>query len=139
MELTLQPASKAMRKAAEDFFRLLYVEHNYAAAMRTHAAPKFIEHNSETPNDVEDQLKWFAERSAAHPEQFSSESEWASRVVHKFIVANYMIIHYHLRVSAHDRGRMFADFWCFKGDKIVEHWDVIQPVPEKTLSGNPMW
>jgi predicted SnoaL-like aldol condensation-catalyzing enzyme len=139
MELTLKPASEAMRNAAEDFFRLLYVEHQFAKAMRAHVAPKFIEHNAETPNDPEDQIQWFIERGAARPDQFAPESEWKSRIVHKLIVANYLIVHYHNTVSASDRGRMFADFWKFDGDKIVEHWDVIQPVPEKTFSGNTMW
>lgn len=139
MEMTIQPASEGMRKAAEDFFRMLYHEHNFAGAMRKHVSPKLIEHNSETPNAPEDQIQWFIERGAAHPDEFAPESEWKSRIIHKFIVANYLIVHYHNAVSATDRGRMFADFWKFDGDKIVEHWDVIQPVPERTLSGNTMW
>jgi len=44
-----------------------------------------------------------------------------------------------MSIGSTDRGRMFADFWRFEGDKIAEHWDVVQPVPEKTESGNPMW
>lgn len=139
MEMTLQPASESMRKAAEEFYRLLYKEHEFAKAMRSHAARKFIEHNSETPNDPEDQIQWFIDRSAAQPEHFAPESEWSSRLVHKFIAGNYLIVHYYLKVGANDRGRMFADFWRFEGDKIAEHWDVIQPVPEKTFNGNTMW
>lgn len=139
MELTLQPASEEMRKAAEDFFRLLYVDHDFVGAMRSHAAPNFTEHNAELPNSPEEQIKWFSDRSAADPEHFAPESEWKTRFVHKFIVANYLVVHYFMSVSPIDRGRMFADFWRFDGNKIVEHWDVLQPVPEKTLSGNTMW
>jgi predicted SnoaL-like aldol condensation-catalyzing enzyme len=139
MELTLQPASEEMRKAAESFFRLLYVDHDFVGAMRSHASPNFTEHNSELPNSPEEQIKWFSDRSAADPEHFAPESEWKTRFVHKLIVANYLIVHYFMSVSPNDRGRMFADFWRFDGNKIVEHWDVLQPVPEKTKSGNTMW
>jgi predicted SnoaL-like aldol condensation-catalyzing enzyme len=33
----------------------------------------------------------------------------------------------------------FADLFRVEGGKIVEHWDVIQDVPEKTVSGLPMF
>ncbi|MBL8552556.1 MAG: hypothetical protein JNJ73_21390 [Hyphomonadaceae bacterium] len=132
-------AGDAMRVAAEDFFRLLYVEHNFPKAIRDHTGPGFVEHNSELPNDPEDQVKWFAERTAAAPDAYAPESEWQTRFVHKFIVGDYLVVHYFMSVGPEDRGRMFADFWRFQGGKIVEHWDVLQPVPETTRSGNPMW
>jgi predicted SnoaL-like aldol condensation-catalyzing enzyme len=38
-----------------------------------------------------------------------------------------------------DRGVAAAEFFRLKDKKIVEHWDVMQPVPEKSASGNPMF
>jgi predicted SnoaL-like aldol condensation-catalyzing enzyme len=38
-----------------------------------------------------------------------------------------------------DRGVAVVDLFRVKDGKIVEHWDVIQPVPEKTASGNTMF
>jgi len=138
-EMAIEPASEAMQAAAEAFFKLLYVDHDFAGAMRGHTAPSFVEHNPELPNSPEDQARWFEERAAANPEFFASEKDWQTRFVHRFIVGNYLIVHYYMSVGPTDRGRMFADFWLWEGDKIVEHWDVVQPVPEKTESGNPMW
>ena len=128
-----------MIAAASDFFDLLYVRHDFVSAVRAHLGPGFVEHNSDLPNSPEEQIAWFAERSAASPDKFAPESEWTTRFVHQMIVENYLIVHYFMQVSASDRGRMFADFWRFEGDKIVEHWDVVQPVPEQTMSGNMMW
>lgn len=133
------PASEAMRAAAEDFYRLLYTEHRLGDALGTHAAPTFVEHNPDLPNDPADQVRWFEERTASNPDFYADESAWTTRYVHKFIVGNYLIVHYFMSIGPTDRGRMFADFWRFEGDKIAEHWDVVQPVPEKTESGNPMW
>ena len=138
-DFTIEPTSETMRKAALDFFDLLYVQHDFSGAMRGHVAADFTEHNSELPNSPEEQIAWFEERHAANPEFFASEADWNARFVHRFIVANYLIVHYFMSVGPSDNGRMFADFWRFDGDKIVEHWDVVQPVPEETKSGNPMW
>jgi predicted SnoaL-like aldol condensation-catalyzing enzyme len=37
-----------------------------------------------------------------------------------------------------DRGRAFADFFRLEDGKIVEHWDVIQEVPEVSANTNGM-
>jgi predicted SnoaL-like aldol condensation-catalyzing enzyme len=128
-----------MRAAAEEFFRKLYIEHDFVGAMRGRTRPGFVEHNSHLPNDPEDQIRWFEERAKANPDKIADEADWNTRFVHKFIVPGYLIVHYFMSIGPTDRGRMFADFWNFDGDKLVEHWDVVQEVPEKTESGNPMW
>jgi predicted SnoaL-like aldol condensation-catalyzing enzyme len=47
-------------------------------------------------------------------------------------------------VVAHSHYKTFkmagVDIWRFNEDgKIIEHWDVLQPVPESTASGNDMF
>lgn len=45
--------------------------------------------------------------------------------------------HFHLRPG--DRGLAAADFWRLADGKIVEHWDVIQEVPEEARNSNTMF
>lgn len=129
----------AMQANAEEFFRLLYIEHDFIGAMRAHTAPGFVEHNPDLPNDPEDQIDWFEERAKAKADTIAPEAEWTVKLLHKFIVPDYLIVHYFMSMGSQDRGRMFADFWRWESDRIVEHWDVVQPVPEVTHSGNTMW
>ena len=43
-------------------------------------------------------------------------------------------------MNADDRGSAIVDIFRFDvNGKIVEHWDVIQPIPEKTASGNGLF
>jgi predicted SnoaL-like aldol condensation-catalyzing enzyme len=38
-----------------------------------------------------------------------------------------------------DLGMAVADFWRIADGKIVEHWDVVQEVPEKSSNDNTMF
>jgi predicted SnoaL-like aldol condensation-catalyzing enzyme len=44
-----------------------------------------------------------------------------------------------LKTSPDDRGTAAADFFRFENGKIVEHWNVLQPVPETANNDNSMF
>jgi predicted SnoaL-like aldol condensation-catalyzing enzyme len=50
-----------------------------------------------------------------------------------------VMVHSHFTVSATDRGLAVADMFRIKNGKIVEHWDVIQAVPETSANDNTMF
>jgi predicted SnoaL-like aldol condensation-catalyzing enzyme len=41
--------------------------------------------------------------------------------------------------EANDPGLAIVELFRLKNGKIIEHWDVVQPVPQKTASGNSMF
>jgi predicted SnoaL-like aldol condensation-catalyzing enzyme len=50
-----------------------------------------------------------------------------------------VVTHGNLHLKPGDRGMAVADFWRLSEGKIVEHWDVVQEVPEKSANGNTMF
>jgi predicted SnoaL-like aldol condensation-catalyzing enzyme len=38
-----------------------------------------------------------------------------------------------------ERGSAIVDVFKLEDGKIVEHWDVVQPIPEKAANGNGMF
>jgi predicted SnoaL-like aldol condensation-catalyzing enzyme len=48
-------------------------------------------------------------------------------------------IHSHYVDTPGERGRAIADMFRVRGGKIVEHWDVVQDVPETSANDNTMF
>jgi len=44
-----------------------------------------------------------------------------------------------LKTTPEDRGTAAADFFRLEDGKIVEHWDVLQLVPESAANDHPMF
>jgi predicted SnoaL-like aldol condensation-catalyzing enzyme len=50
-----------------------------------------------------------------------------------------VVTHSRFTLGPADRGRAVADIWRIEGGKIVEHWDVIQEIPEQAANANTMF
>jgi predicted SnoaL-like aldol condensation-catalyzing enzyme len=50
-----------------------------------------------------------------------------------------VVTHSHLKNSPDDRGTAVVDLFRVENGKIVEHWDVLQPIPEGAANDNTMF
>ena len=48
-------------------------------------------------------------------------------------------LHVHSKINKDDLGKAVVDIFRVKDGKIVEHWDVIQNVPEQAENNNTMF
>ncbi|MGE8134739.1 nuclear transport factor 2 family protein [Novosphingobium subterraneum] len=125
------PAAADNRRIVEDFARMFYVERDVRQAFETYVAPDYIQHNPGVPDGREAAI-------ALLQPMFSDRNR--SFEVRKILVdGDFAAIHIFARPDPAARGAAVADFYRLKDGKIVEHWDVIQPIPEKSANAHPMF
>jgi predicted SnoaL-like aldol condensation-catalyzing enzyme len=77
-------------------------------------------------------VQFIAEMQKKHPK--------LKVVISKVLADDDLVaLHVHLTREANDPGLAIAELFRLKNGKIIEHWDVVQPVPQKTASGNSMF
>ena len=102
-------------------------------AFRTYAGSPYRQHNP-LIEDGEDGLRKFvawmrANRPNAHGE-----------IKRVFADGDYVILHSQWHgLSDSPRGEAVVDIYRSENGKVVEHWDVIQPIPETAANNNTMF
>ncbi|GGT12660.1 nuclear transport factor 2 family protein [Nonomuraea spiralis] len=89
--------------------------------LRTLLAKDFVEHSPGNPSGREAFIAYIAESPVAR-----------ARLDLKRVVADdeHVVMHYRMTTDDDPRGIAVADIWRVVDGEIVEHWDVVQPVPE---------
>ncbi len=62
-----------------------------------------------------------------------------SEIKRIFADGDYVIVHVHAVREPSTRGNAIVDIFKLENGKVVEHWDVIQPIPEKAANDNGMF
>ena len=122
--------AEANKKLVVDFFRMVFVDKKVREGFEKYVVEGYIQHNPMVPTGREAAVKLLSER--IRPEGIAD----IKRVIAE---GDLVVLHVHSRSNAQDRGRAIVDIFRVKDGKIVEHWDVIQPVPEKAANDNTMF
>ena len=89
------------------------------------ATPDYIQHNPEIPDGVAGHHAFFVD--VEH--KYGAVGNWANVTDMLLVDGDMFASFHHVFRSPDDTGRLFVDIWRVKDGRIVEHWDVIQPVP----------
>jgi len=92
----------------------------------------FIEHAPNIEDGREALLRLFANRYKKYPELSMSIKRSASE-------GDLVWLHLHVKHTPDSLGGAGIHIFRMKEGKIVEHWGVTQPVPEKSLNDNAMF
>jgi predicted SnoaL-like aldol condensation-catalyzing enzyme len=62
-----------------------------------------------------------------------------SEIKQVFVDGDYVILHVHAVREPGTRGSAIVDIFKLESGKVVEHWDVVQPIPEQAANANGMF
>ena len=93
---------------------------------------KYTQHNPNAADGPEG-LKGFI---GFLKEKFPNNKSEIKRI---FADGDYVIVHVHAVREPGTRGNAIIDIFRLENGKVVEHWDVVQPIPEKAANDNGMF
>ena len=123
--------SAANKKNAIDFYRMAYLG-KPSQAVAQYVGDAYIQHNPLVGNGKQAFIDYFDDMARTYPDK---TIHFVRAVAEDDLVA----LHTH-QVWPDNDEYVTMDFFRFdeKG-KIVEHWDAIQEIPNKTKNGNRMY
>jgi predicted SnoaL-like aldol condensation-catalyzing enzyme len=122
--------SLSVREVAERFIELFHVQDNPEAAFTAWVHPDYIQHNPNAPTGRDATLAMMRETMKSCPELTHD----VKRVIYGD--GDLVAVHHHFRRRPQDRGHAVVDILRISGGYVVEHWDVIQDMPDPATMKN---
>ena len=119
------------KKIVIDFYEKGLNQKDFDAASK-YFGPRYIQHNPLAPDGIEG----FKRLVTLLKEKFPNSHSEIKRVVAE---GDLVVLHVHSVREPGQRGRAIVDMFRLENGKIVEHWDVIQDIPEKPANDNTMF
>jgi predicted SnoaL-like aldol condensation-catalyzing enzyme len=115
------------------YYERAFNDHEPEDAVERYVGSEYIQHNPQAPDGPEAFIAFVRSYVGQFPQL---------RIDIKRAIAEGDLVMTHglLMTSPEDRGTAAADiFRLDENGKIVEHWDVLQPVPETSANDNTMF
>jgi predicted SnoaL-like aldol condensation-catalyzing enzyme len=114
------------------FYDLAFNQKQPEAAVARYVGPDYIQHNPLAASGKQAFINFVRGFAAQFPD---------AHVDIKRVIAegDMVVTHSLFTVSPDDRGSAVVDIFRLENGKVVEHWDVIQPIPENPANDNTMF
>ena len=112
------------------FYKKALFEGRVEEAFRLYAVPTYRQHNPLIEDGMEGVKKFVTWIMSNHPDA-------RGEIKRVFADGDHVILHSHWHgLSDNPRGEAVVDIFRLEGGKVLEHWDVIQPIPETSANAN---
>jgi predicted SnoaL-like aldol condensation-catalyzing enzyme len=137
LAITAMPAHSAdcqltPKQVVTKFMTQFYVDKKVREAFETWVDAGYIQHNPMAETGREAAIKFLEPFFAKNPNITYS----IKRVIAD---GNLVAVHSHGKFTPEDRGIAVVDILRVQGCKVMEHWDVVQPIPQKSANTNGMF
>lgn len=115
-----------------DFYEGVFQKHQVQAFADRYIGGKYIQHNPHVPDGKAPFTQYFT--------QYFKENPQAQNIIKRAVAEDDLVfLHVHSKQHDLDRGTAIVDIFRVEDGKIVEHWDVQQPIPEHAANPNTMF
>jgi predicted SnoaL-like aldol condensation-catalyzing enzyme len=124
-------AAMSPKDVVNAFDQMAFVDHKPVEAIKLYFSPDVIEHDPTTPNGRDAIIAYMQRRN------------WTSnkmRDIIDHVIAEGDLVVVHHRVVQDGQPDLAAiDIFKVEHGQVVEHWDVLQPVPKTSANNNTMF
>ena len=124
-------AERRNRDVVLDFYENGVNRRDYAAAFK-HLGDRYIQHNPDAADGPEGFRELFDFLATRYP-------KFRVEIQRVFIEGDMVAVHVRSYDGPTKNGEAGVDIFRLENGKIVEHWDVIQPIPDRLPHANTMF
>jgi predicted SnoaL-like aldol condensation-catalyzing enzyme len=124
--------SEENKRIAIAFYEKLINEFDPQSAFALYGGESYTQHTPVIEDGRAGLTKFISWLRSTYPESHME-------IKKAFSDGDIVILHCHWVRSPGERGNAVVDFFRIENSKVVEHWDVIQPIPATAANGNTMF
>ncbi|HWI02141.1 MAG TPA: ester cyclase [Propionibacteriaceae bacterium] len=120
------------KRVVRSFYEESFNDGDPEGAVKRYLGDRYIQHNPQAADGPEAFIGFVKWIRSEHPQIHID--------IKRMIAEDDLVVtHSNLQHSAEDRGTAVVDIFRVENGKIVEHWDVVQPIPEEAANDNTMF
>jgi predicted SnoaL-like aldol condensation-catalyzing enzyme len=123
-------ALEANKEIVRDFIEKAVNQGNIDAAS-IHFGPGYIQHNPNIPDGIDGFRTYLRELRHSFPDV-------RGEIKRILAEGDFVIVHMHAKRHADEAGLAIVDIFRLEAGKLVEHWEVRQPITTSGLHANGM-
>jgi predicted SnoaL-like aldol condensation-catalyzing enzyme len=128
----MDATSEKNKKIVREFYDLALNQKKPEEAVSKYIGKVYRQHNPNAGDGPEEFINFVKGFVKQYPELHFDFKRFIAE-------GDLVVVHSHLKLNPSDRGTAVMDIFRVDKGKAVEHWDVLQQIPEKSANKNTMF